>query len=146
MQRARDKGCSTFRALVFGDNFRSLKLFEKLGCRKVGTYDFFLGIPNLSNFQKNTAAVSGYINADWAFTYFPENKPLRVDSYHNDGWKVIKTTGSTFQILQRGENMLKLKNPDGFTCVEKRESNADPGIFETDTEKSTGIILEMSLE
>ncbi len=145
IERARQQGSQQFRALVFEDNFRSLKLFRNLGCQEIKTYDFFLGLPDLGTFQTHPTNITGYVDIDWAFTRFTDEKPLVVDLYYDENWTLVKTTDSTVQVLQRGEGQLKLDNLDGFTSMERVGNRLNENIFEEETEKSTGILLEMPL-
>lgn len=142
LEIAGKKGCNVFRVLIYTDNFRSIGLTEKLGGRIVGGYNFFHGIADLSEFEKHRTEVAGYVNSNWAFTKYTEEKPGKFDMYELDGWKLITTDSNTMQILERGEGRLKVKHAEGFTCIQGTDNE---GIFTEDPERSTGYIMEIAL-
>lgn len=139
---AREKKYDSFRVLVFDDNFRSLKLVEKLGGRKVGEYCFFQALPNQDGFTGKKEEVTGYINSSWEFTKYSRNNSAEFEVRELDGWKFISTDENTVQILRRGKGKLTVKNTEGFTCIQDF-NNSD--IFEGDPERSRGYLLEIPL-
>ncbi len=139
---ARKKGCDVFRVLIYTDNFRSIRLTEKLGGRITGEYNFFTGIPDMDGFEIHREKISGYVNSSWEFTKYSERHPGEFDVYVHGGWKLLATDPNTVQVLKRGENRLNMKHSEGFTCIEGGENE---NIFVEDSERSTGYLMEITL-
>lgn len=144
MDRARERGYGVSRVLIYNDNFRSLKLYEKLGGKVTATYDFFQGLPDLSGFERSVTRISGYVNTSWEFTYFQKDEPLNAETFTGDGWKIIRPDENTAQIMKRGKGKLELMGKDGFTCAENTGTTVN--LFSEDTEISTGMLLEIALK
>lgn len=142
LEIAGKKGCDVFRVLIFTDNFRSIRLTEKLGGRITGEYNFFSGIPDLGEFESHMGEVAGYVNSSWEFTKYPEENPGKFEIYEHKGWKFIATDPSTVQILKRGEGRLKMMRSEGFTCIEGKDNE---NIFSEDSERSAGFLMEIAL-
>lgn len=139
------KGLKTFRTLVFNTNYRSLSLFEKLGCSKAGEIDFSLGLPVLDGFHKSKVRLTGYVNSSWMVTNFTESDPLLCDVYSWSGWEIALPDERTAQILRKGKTPLKIADTNGFTCSNSEFSINGRSIFDSETEQSRGFLLERNL-
>lgn len=142
IENANRRGKDTLRALVFEDNFKSLKIFDNLKWKKVGTYHFIRGMPDLNDFHKRESTLTGYVNFSWEFSGYTEDKPLKQTVYFRNGWEIITPTGNTAQILKTGVGPLDMAKEEGFTCF-RSDTQIKPDIlFEKETEESVGILLE----
>lgn len=145
IERAREEGCNLFRTLVFDDNFRSLKLFDKLGAVKVQKYHFYQGIPDLSGYKKNSRKYSGYINRNWEFTRYSEDDPIEFETFTKDGWEFIMPDERTVQIVKIGSDRLELSDKEGSTCLEGMGGGEKYIMIAQENSGSTGFLLEIPL-
>lgn len=144
IERAVEKGCNTVRLLIYEDNFRSLKLVDKLGFKNIRKYTFFEGIPDITTLCKETRQPSGLVNLGWKFARIPETGNFEFPAYNGNGWTFMSTGENTFEILSMGSGPVNFLD-GGFTCLSGDMGYKDHHQFVSDEKLSSGFILEKNL-
>lgn len=145
LELAASRGCPSARLLIYDDNFRSLGLAEKQGFQKIGKFDFYEFVPDLSGFSHNLTDAEGVVNLGWKFARATGASRIPVEEYSNGGWKILSTESRTFQIRSIGDKPITMVE-GGFTCISSEIGNS-PYLEEYRNDDFTsGYVLEKKLQ